>query len=66
MSEEIVKHRVKGCIIRWAELVDTAAYPKPRVALPPGVEKTKFRLFWDKRWLTECAMFLLAWTRWET
>ena len=36
--------------MRWAELVDTAAYPKPRVALPPGVEKTKSKLFWDKRW----------------
>ena len=44
--------------MRWAELVDTAAYPKPRVALPPGVEKTKSKLFRDKRWFNRMSRYV--------
>ena len=44
VSKEIEKLRVKGCIIRWADLVDTTTHPKPRNVLPFGVEKTKPRL----------------------
>lgn len=62
VSEEIEKLRVKGCIIRWADLVDVSSHPKPNNVLPLAEESTKLRLFWDGRWLNKCADTLLgAW-----
>ena len=41
----------KGCVTRWADVIDVSVYPKPHMVLPRGVEPKKPRLIWDARWL---------------
>ena len=51
VDEEVAALVEKGCILRWSEVADVSAHPKPEGTLPVGIESTKPRYICDARYL---------------
>ena len=53
VSEKMRNIRVKGCIIGWADLVDTTIHSKLINVWPLGGEESKPSQYWNGRWLNK-------------